>query len=471
MMAVRLEGSVGGYYSLPLPNEQGGGGSLTGTTSFKNDTRSSTDYTYTYPDARLRYVTIKGSLVAVCPNPDRKSDLDIGPITLKNSGSIACPQKTLIDSYRGSYVSYRQGSLNANIELIMTPVTYGLYISSGIEGSWKKGTGALSAPYDKRDASGNLINAVQVDGQNTPNDTSDDVWKLACLRDLDGKLTAESSAQWMTDGSSQGWFGGSSFTAQWIGFQNPTYNWTEPSNTHSANMGTTSQRDDLTPAPATFSAPYSGIKLGSNSDGSDLTKSSTISVKVTDPSVSLSNSFVVNWHTPYDNWKSYGPTPAMWQYPSLTIDIPGYASMGGGVNVSYLVEGNYWGDAIDQAWGALTSVGGSSLPVPYGSLAAAAGLLHPGGSETGHVPVSFNDNWGQSTATYVPIRNDALENQYTMVPTLRVGYTVKFWDGETYDMRGYTGQNKKAIASKDGRQEWIATFTYQAADGGTPNNR
>ena len=207
------------------------------------------------------------------------------------------------------------------------------------------------------------------------------------------------------------------------------------------------------------------MRLGGQDDGSDLTSSSQFKVRVDEmdllrPGITIPAEYSIKWHLPRDNWKSYGSEPTFWDYPIIEIGDPGYATIGVGVNVSYVINDNYWGGAIDEIWGALSAVLGNSVPPPYGSFIATLGLINSG-SRPVTVPVSFNDNWGSSTSTYLPSRDDSLKNRYHMVPEKRVGYKIKFWDGEIYGAHGYEGQDKKAVASLDTREEWITTFELQ----------
>lgn len=199
------------------------------------------------------------------------------------------------------------------------PAPLGVSISSDIEPSWKKWTGAASAlgdAYKKRDAAGHVTSeidpakAVQVAGAGTP-DTLDDVWKLMCLRAGNGKMTVESAADWVKSSdpslSFEKWLGGSRFTANVIGLSFPTYMWTEPANSHYQNDRVqTPNVDDLSPAPPTLATSYYGILLGSQPDGSDLTKSSTIKVKAQDNLGTLEDNYSVNWHLPIEGIEEYG---------------------------------------------------------------------------------------------------------------------------------------------------------------------
>ncbi len=208
-------------------------------------------------------------------------------------------------------------------------VTVGVAITSDIETSWKKFTGAASDlpdAYKKRDSSGNLINepndkAVLV----TPNatDPGKNIWKIACLRSADGKMTVESAADYLGDKSggtlsNQKWWGAFAWAkmrANTQGYSIPEWEWSYSGGTATgrASLGFASKGTDKQEigighfSPGTDANNYytTGFDLGSTLSAPSV-KSTTFTVKVDDtdpsrPTNLLSDSYTVKWHAPLEN--------------------------------------------------------------------------------------------------------------------------------------------------------------------------
>lgn len=117
MIAVQLRGSVGGYYDLAPDDFTGGGGSLTGTTGLEDKPASSSQTTGANP---TRTVELDGTLVKICPNPQRSVDLTVGPFVLNHKGDIKSAFRTTVYSYGGSdypYTTYSDARVYADFEL------------------------------------------------------------------------------------------------------------------------------------------------------------------------------------------------------------------------------------------------------------------------------------------------------------------------------------------------------------------
>ena len=202
-------------------------------------------------------------------------------------------------------------SANASFLIQVQRVDVGVAITSNIETSWKKWTGPVAAlpnVYKQRDSNSHQLlnepnnNAVLVAPH--PTDPTKDIWRLAIFPAPSGTMIVQSAAQWMTspDQTFKGWLGGARFTAVSEGIETPSYNWTEPPLSHNQNNGQTPAVDNLTPAAPTFGSPYYGIRLGSNPNGSDLVKSSTISVAVSGSNIPapIPCDYIVDWHLPQE---------------------------------------------------------------------------------------------------------------------------------------------------------------------------
>jgi hypothetical protein len=405
IVAVLLKGYTGGHYGGPAPEGYNGGkGSITGATGLTDKDPN------IYPSRGIT-VDINGDMMATYPNPKRETDITLGPFTATGTGSL--------------------------------------------DNAWKTTTST--------DWTGVSRSSTSVAGADTASDTSDDVWKLECLRNLDGSITVDSAATW-----NGYWRAGVNLTAITLGYPTPKYSWSVSGGTlTSAASSAVGQDSDQ----VNLNTSLSYIFLGGNTSSLSST-TSTATVKVSDTSGSpapLSGSYAINWHMPRENWKQYGPTTQVWQQPAqCDVNAPGYAVYGGGVNVTYaLTDDELWGGAVNDTWGALTSVIGSSVPPPYSTLFAAAGLYHPG-TTPATVPVDFNSQWGlkdpktgKDICTYSPYRDDTQKAFYQMVPELQEGYTTTLWKGEIYGSNGFGGIDKKAIQAPNGAQQWISTFTLQ----------
>jgi hypothetical protein len=354
----------------------------------------------------------------------------------------------------------------------------GVAISSNIETSWKKWVGAvedLPPVYKARNSSGQIINepnemAVQVSGQGTTND-SDDVWKLACLRNADGAMEVHSAViERILDGGTI--YGGGIFTANVKGIPYPSYNWTlkssggSPSGLASDELNKNQATIDLSPTAqlggiGTLDIIYGGIDLNRQSDGSFLFKSSTLEVEAGNPAETfrVRDTYTINWHLPEEDWGPNGN--------STTIYQP-YEAIAGTVepNERALVNGNLTGtfrwnkysyadhatsEAINLIFEVASNAPSNSV---FASFAAALGIAYaewstPPANET-HT-VNFNDAWnyacqypnrgssfldGFPTSTTDP---DVI-NDYKMVnPKIIVEYEQKPMKGDGYAGDGYTG--------------------------------
>ena len=179
------------------------------------------------------------------------------------------------------------------------------------------------------------------------------------------------------------------------------------------------------------------------------------------------------WHMPYEAWKSAAPAQQIWDYPNLEIDQPGYAINNGGVGAKWNIEGPYWGDLSEALVASAFALAAPAITNPlYAGLWAVAGI---GLSDIGPKPdqgvANFDDCWGVEGSTYngnsqAPGNDEATQDQYKMVPVLRLGETIGFWQGDAYGHNGYIGPARKATRKFDGRRRWVGAFQMVGAGGG-----
>ena len=256
--------------------------------------------------------------VPVYPNGNTTKTVSVFSIVLK--AWLTTGRKTLVSP---SY-EWNGGKARAAFWFTGQPADYAdpLYISSDIEKSFSKSVGALSGAYKQRDSSGRLrYESQQVAGQNTPADTSDDVWRVECIRGSNGSMTVESAARWWaaapsvttTGGGASGWYGSAKFYATQSGYTAPLFTWTLPDGSVGATISPSASNIvsivDLTFANNGPVAVNRGISLGGNKAGVGMTPSTTTSVQVVEqtpslPSMPLSASYNVRWHLPADNWQN-----------------------------------------------------------------------------------------------------------------------------------------------------------------------
>lgn len=281
-----------------------GGDANANAITLNENTRGSSDYRYGMETAPF-YLQVEPDLDAnnemlvTVSNLALESRLDNFRVTVNLAGQphYGAPSTPV--------VTWNDGHVVGNFYLKSELTSYFSFISSDIETSWKKGTGALPEIYTKLGADGTpRYGSQQVAGQNTPNDASDDVWKLECIQGSDGSMTVESAATWnfenvfTPEGESSPtyfWYGSGVFTAHHTGFNSPTYSWKV-----NANTGV-EDGDTLTLIDYTSSNPFGPRRLDLGTGRHLPTRSSAIAVTVTDPMVSITGHYSVNWHEPLEN--------------------------------------------------------------------------------------------------------------------------------------------------------------------------
>ncbi|RYX81104.1 hypothetical protein EON83_25525 [bacterium] len=290
-----------------------------------------------------------------------------------------------------------------------------VYISSGIEKSFYKSP-SRSAIYLKLNPGGvPLFESYQVAGLKTPNDTSDDVWKLQCLRSPSNKgMKVHSAAVWLDPTEKlpgdefslvgdphswgvTGWYGNVlQLTANLTGYLDPLCSWTTSGSlvNNLSSFSSEFSPPDIptieitrtTPvinirsrvesyAPSGFGAVVQrgtmGLILGNKIDGTDLSAFSTFNVNVREsragyPLVPTSDLYLVNWHLPAE-WnqgsKYGGPYWDSTEAISTTQSSCMYGSSIDGVWKTRVLKAgeldrpeDYWNEAIQEAWGPVNDI-------------------------------------------------------------------------------------------------------------------
>ena len=325
IVAIPLVGTVGGNYTPPPSGYTSGTPFILGSTGLKDAAPVTTN---------IRGIDIKttGTLLATYPNPTRETDITIGPI---NASSRAFLPHAYFGVTRydrsGESTSgrmYAEQQLAVHNTLSGTRSNYGVYISSDIETSYKKSDkGPLPAAYKEIVSSPTTADkpkyaSEQVAGANTPSDSSDDVWKLECIRNLDGSMTV-ATAQVESIWNLQ-WAGLHDLHANVLGATpdtSTTWDYEGPGDNYNAPVG-----DRL----RWLTSDDTNVDLGLAFGTSNPTLKSG-KVRVTTDyknGVVLSNTYDINWHLPYEKQsvlpsedKSYpsGTTYVVPTYPGITI--------------------------------------------------------------------------------------------------------------------------------------------------------
>jgi hypothetical protein len=361
-------------------------------------------------------------------------------------------------------------SSNTGVYFRAERVDIGVAITSDIETSWKKWTGAASDlpdAYKKRDSSGKLTdqpnNKAELVAPHSV-DFSKDIWKIACLRDADGKMTVESAARF-----SKSWFAWQTFTANTSGFgAETTYNWTldgtfkQPlyfdSSLNPTTNGSKAKNLHVLPKSAW---DLSKIDLGGSRDGQGMTRSSTLSVKATDPSSgqSLSDSYSTNWHLPYENAAQVGKDPVSRIEIREPFDFrEGDTALLNNPLKCTFRSGTLWylQDGITQFGKSFSAAANGTSEKPQltfildkiGELIASTDL---GGEKMEGVTFTqeawdFSNNlqteWGYGP--YIP--DGATSDHCKMVhPYLVFFYDTAHWSADSYGPNGYEGLAKKDL--------------------------
>ncbi len=186
--------------------------------------------------------------------------------------------------------------------------------------------------------------------------------------------------------------------------------------------------------------------------------------------------FKIRWHYEHENVMFTGQQESNEQEQDIEPDEPGYAygGAGGGIGYKWTSEFPYWAPAQKLLSGAFGVIGNwDSTPSTPVNLALVGLMAALELSADEHAPKEIRGNadmagcWGKEGSTYTvggvsgnnPPPN-ANMNHWTMVPRLKVGYTIKFFKGDTYTGYGYVGVKSWATKKFNGILNIVGDFTY-----------
>jgi hypothetical protein len=131
-------------------------------------------------------------------------------------------------------------------------------------------------------------------------------------RNPDGSITVDSVALW--DSGADQWMAQGIFTGNQVGFTDPDFDWTFPEGlVGTPNDAVVSGDESININPYTgMYFDSNGLMLGGLRNGSGMSSSNTIYLKVTDlaDNTTARNSYTVNWHLPYEKLGDLDDGPA-----------------------------------------------------------------------------------------------------------------------------------------------------------------
>lgn len=201
----------------------------------------------------------------------------------------------------------------------------GILITSSIETSWKKITNSADLPTKTDPLTGMPYYDTSLIDPNTPWNGSGP-WRVQCVRAPDNSMTVHSAATWFepnpgdTISNSSAWFGRGNYNSNVVGFVNPLFDWQVAGG---SVVGTESQQFGLPrynqptitlePAIEDGGSAMTGLNLGGNRLGVGMTKSSNISLKVTESGITAQDDYGITWHLPYE-WQPDPSRPTVSKY-------------------------------------------------------------------------------------------------------------------------------------------------------------
>ncbi len=385
---------------------------------------------------------------------------------------------------------YTGSKVDAGVRFHALPITTGVVITSDIETSWKKFTGAASSlpdAYKKRNAAGTLIDEPREDRAVlvAPHffDPSKHIWKIACLRAADGTMEVESAAEHMRDGS---WITIGSLFGNAVGYSPEIiYDWNLGGSHTRFSTGVASgshpvDLDKPSVSLATASSAYrSGIIVGSGTAGN--LSPTTTTLQVTEgavhlPSIQDSDSYKINWHRTYENPEKTGMKANADHnlFSPDTFDNTEVAYQNGTLTTYEFRVGRLaWvGDVAEGAASAFELLSAVSFENPaLSTILAAIGLglseIDPVEELVTAVP-NYRPQWNEAVRLGL-IPNGATVNNWDdckmVYPYISVWYDEHYYMGDAYEPHGFAGRKPKAKKVRrqndaviyTGRYEWTST--------------
>lgn len=364
---------------------------------------------------------------------------------------------------------------------------YSLYISSNIELSWKKGTGTLSSEYTDPDDNGYLPYSEQVAGQNTPNDSSDDVWKLECLRNNDASMDVHKAATkrpgtTFDNQPTVSWYGGAILNAVTTGFIDPNFSWDLASNT---GVGTSSQLEVIDYWTMNPFAPYR-LNLATGKLPSGITTTFKVKVDEQDelhPGISLDNSYKVFWHKSFEGYADAPDDPAFpktaykfWTSDIASCDVVAEGSInspnGATVHFNRTFQGT-WNRTAGNIMDVLSAILSSPNTNDIADALIDEGIISEGDtgektSETGHNSSGMFtkaqkitqdlqgllDPLGVQVLAPLGVSHD---NCHLMKPLFYTRHNIRNMIGDIYGPNGYSSQDQRVVANFEG-EGWTGIY-------------
>ena len=446
-------------------------------------------------------------------DPGKQTELTIEFVSVDNTASVSGTRLETVEGPRGDRLRYLNRYVNTNFNATAAITPYYVEIKSDIENpkSYLKHQGALPPIYSRRDASGNpLYESQKVAGADTPTDTSDDVWKLECIRNADGSMTVESAAQWMPNkddsawlapdsypDNTDNWFGGTNFFARPQGFKSPSYQWSFSggtivgdslqqnlsSDSPTLSLITSYQYDSLVSMGEQLQHPE-GINLG----GSRLqpgTKHSSVNLivkemDVASPSIVLNaGTYNVNWHATFEKQKDL--PQIHFNAPTATLSVA--VSRFGETAIPPIPPSTIrLSTGFGGAAGAIGALGGPEGAVAAASIAQAlAGLLdldvHVGG-EPGHNWSNNKDDWVKvaddpnlvgnvSNPGWLQDRDSGFSHFDVVMKEVRRWDQLR-WSCDEFDYHGFVGPDRVLFAEKNVAIEYQPFYTLRTGEPTSP---
>jgi hypothetical protein len=264
-------------------------------------------------------------------------------------------------------------------------------------------------------------------------------------RDRTGAISVDSVAQWEEASiySIQGWHVDNlPLTANPINFLgSPTYSW---------SLQGLSQGWLTVP---TGNPTYLSLV---EADWHNFPLHGTVQVNATDSDGAVaSNTYDVTWHLPTENWRSTGADAPVWQVPELE-GTPGTTGPNGSISGQWSFTEDANGKNLGL--GDMFAAASGLVDPPWAAFVALTGIVFSKTQPEAAVhSVVFNDAWSDPNSTFQggtppgwPNSPPNVMQQYQMKPKLLLEYQTQHYQGDQYDLHGYTGQTSESY------DKWLA---------------
>jgi len=388
-------------------------------------------------------------------------------------------------------IDWVSAGLSTRVNYALDP--HQLYISSGIEKSWKKFTGSVDSlpdTYKRRDSTGAVINQPNDDAVLVYEDSTDstkNIWKIACQRNPDSSMTVESLANLQGDRTNgqevnkQWWATPPAFcqmTANTTGFSDPDWQWSYTGGTYKSqySSGATpfGTRDRAFQSigiaskgvgPDMDNYGMTGFNLGTDPKSLSVTSTAfTVTVRENDPAkpaTILNNSYTVDWHTPMEGWANIGPTQPL---PSISAPLKN----AGDNHIEAVLSYSFLTNKQEIDYGKALSVGGTVVGGAEGAYYLIAGTELTGPAVPLLIFASALLTTGSVVAGSPPAHKDIQVPSSPTSPTSYANYKAAVL---AQDTQGNYPDNTPRFSPPEAIVDAKAAFKDQMfTDGGNPNN-